>query len=75
MSINICFEYISVFEVLILGDYDNFVLFLCFFDGELVVVIVVVMLFSSDEDEYQIMLFFVGIMENMVLMDYEGIVV
>jgi len=73
MSTNIRLEHISAFEALTSGKHDNFALFSCFLDGEPAVAIVVVTPPESDEGEYQITPLFVGITENMVLTDHEGV--
>jgi hypothetical protein len=73
MRTNIGPAHISAFEALTSGEYDNFALFSCFLDGETAVAIVVVTPPESDKGEYQITLLFVGITENMVLTDHEGV--
>ena len=72
MSTNIRPEHISAFEALTSGDYDNFVLFSCFLDGEPAVAIVAVTPPNSDEGEYQITPLFVGVTANIVLTYHEG---
>ena len=72
MSTNIRPEHISAFEALTSGEHDNFALFSCFLDGAPAVAIVAVTSPENGEDEYKIMLFFVGVTEGMVLTDHDG---
>lgn len=70
---NITDEVRHQFNALASGDYDNFALFSCFFDGEPTSVIVAI---DFVDDAYQIYPLFVALTDKMIdkLADHEGTV-